>query len=162
MSPPRTASTLSRRAALRLGAGGLATSIALQGQRPVQAQAEATPGANKALVHSLFDDVINGRDLTASTALYAPGVRERGAAEETSVGWGGLPLPLAEFHAQFPGTVATIDEVIAEGDTVAVRVSWRGPHPPKGTHLVGRTLHVFHAADGQIIDQWSAGWDWLQ
>lgn len=161
MSPSQTVSTRSRRAALRMGATGLVASLTLQGRPPVLAGADGALEANTALVHSLFDDAINGGDLTTAIALYAPGVRERGASEDTTVGWGGLPLPIAQFHAHFPDIVAIIDEVIAAGDAVAVRVSWRGPHPPAGTHLIGRTLHVFHVADGQIAAQWSAGWDWL-
>jgi predicted ester cyclase len=72
-----------------------------------------------------------------------------------------MPLPIDQFHAGFPDVYAAVEGVIAEGDLVATRVTWRGTHPPAGTHVVGRTMHLFRITNGQISEEWSAGWEWL-
>ena len=33
---------------------------------------------------------------------------------------------------------------------------------PAGTHMVGRTMHLFRIDGGAIVEQWSAGWEWLE
>ena len=57
--------------------------------------------------------------------------------------------------------IDAVDVEIAEGDLVATRKTWRGDHPGGGSHLLGRTIHLFRIADGQIAEEWSAGWEWL-
>jgi hypothetical protein len=43
---------------------------------------------------------------------------------------------------------------------MAAVATWHGTHPPAGTHLMGRTMHVFRIANERIIEEWSTGWDW--
>ena len=59
-----------------------------------------------------------------------------------------------------PDVLATVDTLIAEADMVAARVTWRGTHPPAGTHIEGHTMHGFRIEQDHIVEQWSAGWDW--
>jgi predicted ester cyclase len=76
-------------------------------------------------------------------------------------GPGGMPLTIDKFHAEFPDVTVTVEAIVAEDDLVATVATWRGTHPPAGTHLVGRTMHLFHIADELITEEWSTGWDWL-
>jgi hypothetical protein len=65
------------------------------------------------------------------------------------------------FREAHPTLTVTLDPVVAQADLVAVVARWGGSHPPAGTHLIGHTLHVFRLAQGQVVEQWSAGWEWL-
>lgn len=65
------------------------------------------------------------------------------------------------FSASFPDLKHTVDEIIAEGDTVAARWTVRGTHrgefqgiPASGkqVNLSGITVH--HLKDGKIRETW--------
>ena len=152
---------LSRRRAVRLGSAGLAVTLAAGGQRSITARAETSLEANKAIARRLFEEGFNRRNQAALEELYAPDIVDYGAWARQMPGPAGMPITSDEFQALFPDLFATVDGAIAEEHLVAARVTWRGTHPPAGTHVVGRTMHVFHIEGGQIVAQWSAGWDWL-
>lgn len=150
---------LSRRNAILVG--GATGLLALGGGQTPRANESETLEANKALVRRVFAEVINGGKPEALTELYAPGFVNRDASSPQELRPGGLPLPLADFRAALPAVRVTVDAAVAEGDYVATRESWRDRHPPGGTHLMGRTMHLFRIAGGQIVEQWSVGWGWL-
>lgn len=72
----------------------------------------------------------------------------------------------APFRAAFPDYHVTIDEMIAEGDKVAVRQTVRATHAgefpvwelkgiaPTGKHLVWIEVQILRVADGKILDGW--------
>ena len=153
--------TLSRRRAVHFGSAGVALVLAAGGQRSALAGDQSTLEANKAIARRVFEEGFNRRNLAALEELYAPEFVDRGAWARQMPGPAGMPITTDEFHDLFPDLVATVDGAIAEDDLVATRVTWRGTHPPAGVHMVGRTMHVFHLESGQIVAQWSVGWDWL-
>jgi predicted SnoaL-like aldol condensation-catalyzing enzyme len=152
---------LSRRSAVRLGSAGLAAALGTSTARSAQASELQTLEANKALIHRLFEVGVNIGDEALTTSMYSPDYVDRGSWLRQMPGPAGMPIPLHEFRAEFPDVTVTLDSVIAEADFVATHESWRGTHPPAGTHLVGRTMHLFRITKGQIVDQWSVGWEWL-
>jgi hypothetical protein len=117
---------------------------------------------NRALVQRLFADGVNGGDEALVAAHYAPGFAGDGTNAGDIPAPVGMPISLREFREAAPDVTATVDALVAEGDLVAVFVTWRGPHPPAGTHIEGQTMHLFRMALDQIIEEWSAGWDWLE
>jgi predicted SnoaL-like aldol condensation-catalyzing enzyme len=152
---------LSRRTAIRLGSGTLAGLLALRGGPAALAADPAHLEANKALVRRVFAEVINAGKTDLLAELYAPGFVNRDTSSRQILRPAGLPIPLDDFRAAFPVVTVTVDSAVAEGNFVATHESWRDRHPPGGTHLVGRTMHLFRIAGGQIAEQWSAGWEWL-
>lgn len=65
------------------------------------------------------------------------------------------------FYAAFPDLRHTIEDLIAEGDKVAVRLSVRGTHrgafqgmPPSGRPFAVTATSVLRIAGGQIAEQW--------
>lgn len=161
MSTLATISTVSRRRAVRLGSAGLAMALAAGGQRAAAARDQTSLEANKAIARRVFEEGFNQRNVAALEELYAPDVVDYGTWARQMPGPAGMPITSDEFQAMFPDVIVTVEGAIAEDDLVATRVTWRGTHPPAGTHLVGRTMHVFHIDNGRIVAQWSAGWDWL-
>ena len=159
-SPSRT-STLSRRSAVRLGSGSLATVVGLRGLSSVAAQDLASVDGNRALVRQVFDQAVNAGNVAIVDELYAAGFVDRSAKPGQLPGPAGIAQAITDLHARVPGLHVVVEALVAEGDLVATRANWRGTHPPKGTHLLGTTLHIFRIAGGQIIEEWSAGWEWL-
>ena len=155
------APTLSRRRAVRLGSAGLAATLAAGGQRSVAARAETSLEANKAIARRVFEEGFNRRNQAALDEAYAPDYVDYGTWARKMPGPAGMPITTDEFHDLFPDLFVTVDGMIAEEDLVAAQVTWRGTHPPAGTHVVGRTMHLFRIANEQIVEQWSTGWEWL-
>ena len=162
MTTHTTSRSLSRRRALALGSASLSAALLAAGDQAAMA-ADTTPALerNRALVQRLFDDGVNGGDDHLITTLYAPGPASEGTAGEPAA-VAGMPIFLPELHRAVPGVQATVEALVAEAALVAARVTWRAPHPPGGAHIVGETLHLFRIEGGQIVEQWAAGWEWLE
>src|SRR5207244_1224327 len=65
------------------------------------------------------------------------------------------------------GETYTLDEILAEGDTVAARFTGRGTHrgefaglPPTGKPVVTEAVVIYRVANGQIVD-YRLTWDTL-
>jgi hypothetical protein len=54
-----------------------------------------------------------------------------------------------------------IDELRTETDSVITRETWRGTHACTGKQMQGIVTHIFRIHDGQIVEEWSGGWAWL-
>lgn len=154
-------SNCSRRTAIALGGAGLFAVTVLATIRDAQAKPSTSLEANKALVRRVFEDVINEGRVGTITALYAPAFFDPTRPARRFPHVAGMPLPLDEFRAVLPGIVATVEEMVAEGDLVATHAAWRGSHPPAGTHIEGQTMHLSRIVNGRISEEWSIGWDWL-
>jgi predicted SnoaL-like aldol condensation-catalyzing enzyme len=161
MTSLASVSPLSRRGAVRLGGVGLAATLALSGRRLVAAAEQPSLEANKDVARRLFEEGFNHRNQALLHAAYAPDFVDHGTWVRQMPGPAGMPITSDECHARFPDVFVTVDDAIVEGDLVAARVTWHGTHPPAGTHVVGRTMHFFQMEHGQIVAQWSTGWEWL-
>lgn len=153
--------TISRRSTFRLGSAGLATMLAPASFLAAQGSDAETLAANKAIVQRLFAMGINLQDEDLIETIYAPDAVQRHAATRQAPGPAGMPIPLAAFRAAFPAVTATVNPIVGEGDLVAAHVVWHDTHLPTGSHVVGRSMHVFRLTGGQIAEQWSVGWDWI-
>ena len=115
--------------------------------------------ANKDIVRRFFRDIADNTNPAATEELIDP----------TYVGYfSGAPGPLDRtgatqfmgmFHAAFPGVTHTIQDLIAEGDTVAARITVRGTHqhdflglPPTGRTFDIASINVFRLHDGKIVE----------
>lgn len=68
---------------------------------------------------------------------------------------------ISMFNSAFSGRNFTIDEMIAEGNTVATRTTLRGihtgefqGHPPTGKPVVATGLTLERIQDGRIVERW--------
>ena len=161
------AQQLDRRAALaRLGGGSLAAVLASRQLGSALAQ-DATPAtgsteANKAIVRRVFEDAINTHNPALVYELYAPEFVDRSASPGQLPGPAGIEQALIYFNTILPDVEVTVDASIAEGDLVATHETWRGTDPTTGREVEGKTLHFWRVKDGKIIEEWSAGWEWLE
>jgi steroid delta-isomerase-like uncharacterized protein len=67
----------------------------------------------------------------------------------------------SEARAAFPDLNVTVEEVVAEGDRVAARVTMRGTHrgefqgiAPTGKRVEVRAMDMFRISDGKIVEHW--------
>lgn len=66
------------------------------------------------------------------------------------------------FFTAFPEARFTIEDLIAEGNTIAFRQTLRGTHqgdylgiPPTGKQVTIPGISVFRIANGKAIEQWT-------
>jgi len=67
---------------------------------------------------------------------------------------------LADFAAGFPGYTYVIEDQIAQGDTVANRITWRGVHggafagvPASGRPFELKGINMFRIDGGRVVEQ---------
>ena len=113
---------------------------------------------NKMLVQRFIDEVMNAGNTAAIADLCVAG----------SMFAGGIEGQIKAMKAGFPDNHLTIDEIFAEGNKVAVRVTTRGtntgplaglpafgrletPVPPTGKSVKVSGMYIFTVSDGKIV-----------
>jgi steroid delta-isomerase-like uncharacterized protein len=73
----------------------------------------------------------------------------------------GVKQVIATYRTAFPDLKATIDDIFAEGEMVALRWSARGTHlgdwlgtPPTGNHLTVTGISIYRIAEGKAVEGW--------
>jgi steroid delta-isomerase-like uncharacterized protein len=115
---------------------------------------------NKDLVQRVVDTINEGK-LSQAKELYtsdfvnhdpsAPTVRDREALMQTLAVWG----------TGFPDARATIEEMVAEGDKVAKRWTYRGTHsgefmgiPATGKEISMTAITIYRISGGKVAECW--------
>lgn len=114
--------------------------------------------SNKDLVRKYWEEVWNRGNLDLIEELFAP---DLWAHQKTFIG---------KTRAAFADSRVTIDDMIAEGDKVVTRYSWRAVHEkawdmtlsdlsmrvdPTGQAVWDRGIAIHQIAEGKIIASWS-------
>jgi steroid delta-isomerase-like uncharacterized protein len=116
--------------------------------------------ANKALIRAHYDSAANA---------YRPSVIDRQVAADfvdhvqpEATGPEGVKAQVRALRAAFPDLTVTIEDLVAEGDLVAVRATWRGTHqgsfrgvPPIGRRIELCCMAFWRVAGGQIRESWN-------
>jgi steroid delta-isomerase-like uncharacterized protein len=118
---------------------------------------------NKRLYRRWFEEVVSGGDLALADELLGPGY---------GLHFPGMPEPLDReahkalvivFRTAFPDWGETVEDVIAEGDKVVIRVTGRGTHegefqgiPPTGARVSATGVGIGRIQDGRIAEAWAA------
>jgi predicted SnoaL-like aldol condensation-catalyzing enzyme len=87
---------------------------------------------NKAAMRRIIEQVVNEQDLDAANDLFAH--EHEVHPESPGIGRGpeGMKQAFAGLHEQFPDVVVTLESMVAEEDTVAVRLTYRGTDAATG------------------------------
>ena len=125
---------------------------------------------NKAVFHRVIDEIFNNRNMSVLSELISPNYVYHGAFGEYK-GHEGFREIVSAYHNAFPDIHATIDEMVAEGNTVACRISIQGTFKremmgmvPTGKQLNqvegvfihfegGKEVEVFPFSDGMTFFQ---------
>lgn len=106
-------------------------------------------------------DAISRGDLASLENLVAPDVVDHNPIPDQAPGFEGFKQWLASARTSFPDLDGTVEDVIAEGDRVAARVTWRGTHrgefvgvPPTNKPIEMSAYHHVRFADGRAVEWW--------
>lgn len=117
---------------------------------------------NKAIVRRLIDEMVNERDLAAADELIATDfVLRRPDGSELGRGPAGWKEFLRSQQSAFPDRHCTIDDILAEGDKVAVRWTQTATHrgdylgiPATGKECTTTGISIYQIAEGNIEEIW--------
>lgn len=118
---------------------------------------------NKALYRRWFDEVVPTGDLGLADQLLAPDYRLHFPGLPGPVDRDGHKQMLMAFRTGFPDWEESVDDVIAEGDKVVLRVTGRGTHtgdfqgiPATGRQVTATGIGIARITDGRIAEAWAA------
>lgn len=114
---------------------------------------------NKVIVQRIYAELFNQEKLSLAEELFAadyidqeapPGLSNRGPESARQL--------VTMFHTAFPDVFFLVEEVIAEGETVAARVTWTGTHrgsflgiAPTGRTVRQKQMHFMHFRNSQMV-----------
>ena len=143
------------------------TGSLLMAQMAQMAQGQPTPGEaiqarNKAVAMRVFDEIFNQGKFQVADEIYAPDFRNHGLHQSVD-----LKTDQDAVHAEkkaFPDLRMSVQEMVAEGDKVAVLWTFHGTHtgsgyeglPPTGTPVELRGITIWRIVDGRIREEWSS------
>ena len=116
---------------------------------------------NKALVRRFYEEGVHNPalfdELLAPTyVLHLPGSPQPISGIEHA------KQLMAVYTSAFPDLQTTTEDMVAEGDKVAIRNTWRGTHqgafqglPPTGKPVTFTGIDIYHIVDGKITEQWA-------
>jgi len=117
---------------------------------------------NKAVIRRLIEEVYNEGNLDVVDELVAPEIFNHAAVPEHQHGIDGIKHVM-EWVREFSSDVHyDMDDIIAEGEKVAVRMTHSGTHtgtvrgtPPTGKRFSVDYVHWFRLPDGKVAELWA-------
>jgi steroid delta-isomerase-like uncharacterized protein len=117
--------------------------------------------ANKDVVRAYVETIFNQRQVDRADELVAPDYVDHAALPGQAPGLEGAKGKWAMYLAGIPDLRVSIEELVAEGDKVAVRRSYAGTHrgellgiPATGKQVRIGGISIFRLADGKVAEQW--------
>jgi predicted ester cyclase len=122
---------------------------------------------NKQIIHHLFEEAFNRKNMEIIDTLFSSQFIDQSTPDQPA-GPQGVKQYFAQVHTLFPDMQVTIEDLIAEGEKVVVRTTWRGTHPgeladaePTGKQAAGTMIQIFRIVDSKILEEWNEGSDLL-
>ena len=114
---------------------------------------------NKALTRRLFEEGINQNNPSVFDELIAPDFVNYDAPPAIQRGPEGMRQLVAMFRTGFPDAHVTIEEELADGDSVIHRGYFTGTHqgdfqgiPPTGKQIKVKTIDIWRVANGKMVE----------
>lgn len=116
---------------------------------------------NKERVQRGLEEIWNQGDWSVSGELYAPGLTIHAPADPEPLDLEWFHQTHTMLHTALPDFHVTVEDLIAEGDRVAVRWTLsgtqNGPYfgfPPTGKRLTMQTMEIFRFSEGRLRELW--------
>ncbi len=116
---------------------------------------------NKAVSRRFYEEVINQKQLAVINEVAGDNYLSHDFPPGLPPGREGLKIFISVFHAAFPDGHLTIDQMIAEGDTVATRLTFHGTHTgefqgiaPTGKKVTIPALDMARFESGKLVEHW--------
>jgi steroid delta-isomerase-like uncharacterized protein len=128
----------------------------------VTADGDTQLDSNKTLYRRWFEEVVSEGNLPLADELLADNYAMHFPGMDEPVDRDGHKQLVMMFRAGFPDWVETVEDVIAEGDRVVIRVLGRGTHegefqgvPPTGKRVTATGVGIGRIANGRIAETWA-------
>ena len=108
-------------------------------------------------IRNHFEEFVNKKNVQIGNVNFAPDFVDHGA----DVPPGMLPGPegaiqyVGGAHKRFPDLHVEIEDMIAEGDKVAVRNHWTATDSETGKKLEFRGIVIWRIAQRKIVERWA-------
>jgi steroid delta-isomerase-like uncharacterized protein len=125
----------------------------------------AEENENKALIRRWFEEVWNGGRIELVDELRAADTVATGLGEGDAESRGNAAFKTfySNMRQAFPDLQVRIEDMIAEGDRVAVRATFEGTHmgealgaAPTGRRVSFACIAIARIADGRIVQAWNS------
>jgi steroid delta-isomerase-like uncharacterized protein len=122
----------------------------------------STTEENKAQFRRAYEEVLNQGDVSVVDELIAPDFFNHAALPGRDRGPESLRWLATMLRTAFPDLHFTIEELVAEGDIVAGRLTMSGTHegplrgmpPPSGRAGRQDHMHFVRYRDGKAVEHW--------
>jgi steroid delta-isomerase-like uncharacterized protein len=120
---------------------------------------------NKAVIHRWFEEVWNQNREATIDELFTPSTVAHGLGDSELDVHGPAEFKpfVANIRGILPDTRIRVDDILAEGDRVAVRVTLEGTHtghgfgvPPTGRKVRIQGIIIARIVDGRIAEGWNS------
>lgn len=118
--------------------------------------------ANKRIVRRFFEEVWSKGDMTLRDSLLAPNYAGHIAGNATPLDREGWSAWFTGFRNAFPDARFTVEDMVAEGDRVAARLTMRGTHrgalngiAPTGREVTVTGMSIERIENGRIVEGWN-------
>jgi predicted ester cyclase len=117
---------------------------------------------NKAKVRRLIEEFINKGNLAVADEIFATNFDNHSPAAGTASDRQGIKQYITMMHTAFPDFHCAIEDLIAEGDRVVVRLMCRGTHKgefmgisPTGRQGKVTVISILHFSGGKVVERWN-------
>src|SRR5215217_4473385 len=118
---------------------------------------------NKALTRWWWEEVWLKGNVAATDEFMAPNYVDHPNLPGLPSGPEGMKQALTYYRDASPQLQATLDDILAEGERVALRWSARGTHlgewldvPPTGEHFTMSGITIYRIAEGKAVEGWNS------
>jgi steroid delta-isomerase-like uncharacterized protein len=118
---------------------------------------------NKVLAKRAWDEMFNQRNFAVIDELFASDYVYHGPQGQELKGAEGLKKFISHFLEAFPDLHLEINDLVAEGDKVASRVTMKGTHKgelhgiaPTGKEVTTKIILITRFADGKVAEDWES------
>jgi len=111
----------------------------------------------KEFVRKHFEEFVNRKNIDIGDVNFAAEFVDHGAdvPPGTPPGPAGAKQYVGGVLKKFPDMHVTIEDVIAEGDKVVVRNTWRATDPASGKKLQFAGIVIWRIAHRQLVERWA-------
>ncbi|MDP8940441.1 MAG: ester cyclase [Actinomycetota bacterium] len=116
---------------------------------------------NKAVVCRIVEDLFNTGDASIADEVFAADYIDHTASNPQMRGPENVRQFIESWRAAFPDTRSAVDDIVAEGDRVAVRWTTHATHrgefmgvAPTGRQVAVGWFGMFRLSDGRVVESW--------
>lgn len=111
----------------------------------------------KQFVRWHFEEFVNRKNIDIGDVNFAPEFIDHGAdvPPGTPPGPAGAKQYVGGALKKFPDMQVTIDDIIAEGDKVVVRNTWRATNPADGIKMKFAGIVIWCITHRQLVERWA-------